>query len=108
MDINDPKYKQESYRLHTFADWSIDHFVDRAELARDGFIYSGQGDRVGCVFCSRNVENWQRGDDPRAEHESNRSCLFILGYEVGNVPIDRPDPRRNTLMDGHQPTLSVS
>lgn len=111
MDINDPQFKQESSRLHTFANFPKGDIVAPRELARDGFVYAGQGDRVGCVYCLRNVQDWQRGQDPRLEHEStNPSCPFVRGYDVGNVPIDRPDPRRTrpTLADGYQAQEPVS
>lgn len=109
MDFDDPRFKQEGYRLHTFPDFPKRNIIAPEKLARDGFIYTGQGDRVGCVYCLRNVQGWQCGQDPRLEHESmNPNCPFVLGYDVGNVPIDRPDPRRNTDMDLHQPRIPVS
>lgn len=110
MDFDDPRFKHESYRLHTFQDFPRSNIVSPVELARDGFLYMGVGDRVGCVYCLRSLNNWQPDADPRVEHESMNphSCPFVLGYDVGNVPIDRRDPRRNTSMDSHRPRIPVS
>ena len=49
-DINDDIYKYESERLKTFGAWPIS-FIRPADLANAGFVYTGRGDCVRCVFC---------------------------------------------------------
>ena len=49
-DINDDIYKYESERLKTFEAWTVS-FIRPADLANAGFVYTGRGDCVRCVFC---------------------------------------------------------
>ena len=49
-DINDEVYKYESERLGTFHGWPLS-FIRPADLANAGFVYTGRGDCVRCVFC---------------------------------------------------------
>ena len=44
-----------------------------------------------CAFCDNCVGDWVEGDDPMTEHSHLFPlCPFVLGYEVGNIPLD-PD-----------------
>ena len=49
-DINDDIYKYESERLKTFDRWPLS-YIRPADLANAGFVYTGRGDCVRCVFC---------------------------------------------------------
>ena len=49
-DVNDDIYKIEAERLKTFETWPIS-FIRPADLANAGFVYTGRGDCVRCVFC---------------------------------------------------------
>ena len=49
-DLDDHIYKIEAERLKTFEAWSIS-FIRPADLANAGFVYTGRGDCVRCVFC---------------------------------------------------------
>merc|ERR1711953_1402356 len=63
-----------------------------ADLANAGFIYAGRGDLVRCVFCGQYVGNWEEEDFPMTEHRALfPECPFILGRDVGNIPISHPD-----------------
>jgi len=47
---------------------------------------------VRCVFCGQYVGNWEQDDFPMTEHRLLfPECPFILGRDVGNVPITHPD-----------------
>ena len=65
-------------RLKTFdVGWCVE-FLRPFQMAQAGFIYSGVGDCVKCLSCSKDLENWQLGDDPLAEHLSHSpQCPFI-------------------------------
>ncbi|XP_040567805.1 death-associated inhibitor of apoptosis 2 [Lepeophtheirus salmonis] len=82
-------FKSETSRFSTFEDWPLS-YIDPSALARSGFIYSGRGDCVRCVFCGEYVGDWDRNDDPEEEHRNLFShCPFVRGLEVGNIPISR-------------------
>ena len=41
-----------------------------------------------CAFCDNCVGDWVEGDDPMTEHSHLFPlCPFVLGYEVGNIPL---------------------
>ena len=41
-----------------------------------------------CAFCDNCVGDWVEGDDPMTEHTHLFPlCPFVLGYEVGNIPL---------------------
>ncbi|KAM9296578.1 baculoviral IAP repeat-containing protein 7 [Gastrophryne carolinensis] len=57
-------------------------------LARAGFFYVGPADRVRCFCCGGVLRSWEPGDHPAGEHRKFfPSCPFVLGREVGNVPL---------------------
>ena len=83
----------EQGRLNTFRYWPHSAAVAPGVLAKAGFYYLGQTDRVRCAFCGGTLKNWQNGDDPFAEHRKHfGQCLFIQGQDVGNVPLPPPPP----------------
>ena len=42
-----------------------------------------------CAFCDNCVGDWVEGDDPMTEHTHLFPlCPFVLGYEVGNIPLN--------------------
>ena len=88
------RMKSERERLATFVNWPV-AFVSSRELAKYGFYYLGEKDKVKCAFCKGIVLGWQEGDLPLTEHQKHfPRCPFIVGYNVGNVAIDE-DPIRN-------------
>ena len=45
-----------------------------------------------CAFCDNCVGDWVEGDDPMTEHRTLfPMCPFVLGYQVGNVPLGSED-----------------
>ncbi|XP_013402166.1 uncharacterized protein LOC106167829, partial [Lingula anatina] len=85
------RMRNESDRLTTFVNWPSGAGVLPRDLARAGFFYVGMGDRVQCAFCEGVLRNWEPGDQPMQEHRRYLStCPFILGLEVGNIPVEEP------------------
>lgn len=81
----------EQDRLATFQTWPQSAAVEPAALAKAGFYYLGQGDRVRCAFCSGTLRNWKHGDDPFEEHKKYfGKCRFVKGEFscVGNIPLN--------------------
>ena len=91
---NENDMKFEKFRLASFCDWPKSDFIKPEVLAKDGFFYMGTGDRVQCAFCKGILRTWEPGDDPEVEHTRHYpECGFVLGNDVGNVPLS-VDPRR--------------
>ncbi|CAG0914368.1 unnamed protein product [Notodromas monacha] len=81
------KLKRESVRLRTFQRWSSP-LVMPEDLARAGFFYFNDSDRVQCVFCLGIIHQWERGDVPMEQHREHfPRCPFVIGLPVGNLPI---------------------
>jgi hypothetical protein len=79
--------KSEQNRLSTFDDFppSFRRNVDPRQLAASGLYYTGQTDRVQCVYCRGYLRNWERGDVADDEHRRHfPNCPFMRGREVGN------------------------
>ncbi|XP_051516453.1 baculoviral IAP repeat-containing protein 7-like [Myxocyprinus asiaticus] len=84
--------RSEEERLKTFKNWSRDAPVSPAELARAGFFYLGCGDTVQCFCCDGILRHWVNGDTPLGEHERYfPTCGFVIGRDVGNVPLGSSD-----------------
>lgn len=83
-----PDLRSEQGRLNTFRCWPYSAAVSPEPLAKAGFYYLGQSDKVRCAFCGATLRSWQHGDDPFTEHKKHYGgCLFIQGHDVGNVPL---------------------
>ncbi|XP_074530220.1 E3 ubiquitin-protein ligase XIAP [Halichoeres trimaculatus] len=65
-------------RLKSFNGSSLANQVPAERLARAGFYFTGQADRVQCFSCQKTVENWCRGDTPVERHkEVSPTCKFL-------------------------------
>uniref|UniRef100_T1JFM1 RING-type domain-containing protein n=1 Tax=Strigamia maritima TaxID=126957 RepID=T1JFM1_STRMM len=82
-------FLSEAERLKTFRGWPS-KVVKPEDLARNGFFYLKDEDKVQCFFCRGVVGQWEDGDNPAIEHRKHfRSCPFICGYNVRNIPLRR-------------------
>ncbi|XP_076078107.1 baculoviral IAP repeat-containing protein 7-like [Mytilus galloprovincialis] len=91
VDAGNLKY--ERHRLETFRTWPMGTPVTAKELAKNGFYYTGTGDRVQCVFCKGILKDWEVGDKPHIEHKNRfPRCPYVLGTNVGNVAMPPPNP----------------
>lgn len=92
--------KAEADRLKTFETWSV-RFMDHRKLAAAGFIYTGRGDTVKCVFCAVEIGRWEQGDDPLRDHQRwSPICPFIRRIPVDNIPLDPDNPLIVPLLTG--------
>ncbi|XDV37912.1 hypothetical protein PO909_007436 [Leuciscus waleckii] len=79
--------RREQERLDTFQNWTL-ATVTPAELAKSGFYYVGQGDRVACFSCGGQLSNWEPGDRAVSEHQRHYpNCRFVRGDCADNVPL---------------------
>ncbi|XDV26314.1 hypothetical protein PO909_030062 [Leuciscus waleckii] len=83
--------RREQERLDTFQNWTPAP-VSPAELAKSGFYYLGQGDRVACFSCGGQLSNWEPGDRAVSEHQRHYpNCCFVRGDRADNVPLSDGD-----------------
>ncbi|XP_076821513.1 E3 ubiquitin-protein ligase XIAP-like isoform X1 [Clavelina lepadiformis] len=67
---------------------------DARLMARAGFFFLGNLDRVQCFSCGGVLRNWRGDDDPRSEHLTHFSnCKMAKGQETKNVPDNTPLPQ---------------
>ncbi|KAI4877908.1 hypothetical protein NFI96_017404 [Prochilodus magdalenae] len=84
---HNPSMRREQDRLDTFQNWTVTTIAP-AELAKAGFYYLGQGDRVACFSCGGQLSNWEPGDRAVSEHQRHYpNCRFVRGDRADNVSI---------------------
>ncbi|NXT41721.1 XIAP ligase, partial [Pelecanoides urinatrix] len=75
---HDQEWAQELYRLGTFVAFPLGCPVSASALARAGFVYTGEGDKVKCFSCHTTVEGWAPGDSAVERHKKvSPNCRFI-------------------------------
>lgn len=83
-------YIFERTRFASYAGWPSTSPVRPSELARAGFFYTGNEDRVQCAFCLNILMRWETGDNPIEEHRKHiPDCDFMQDCDVGNVPMSK-------------------
>jgi len=91
------KLKREVVRFRTFQNWSSTAIQPNL-LAKAGFFYFNDRDKVQCAFCLGIIGQWEPTDDPFVEHRRHfPRCPFVLGLPVGNVPIDTVTGRERSI-----------
>ncbi|XP_014770937.1 E3 ubiquitin-protein ligase XIAP isoform X2 [Octopus bimaculoides] len=73
--------------LKTFqtAHFPKSHIISPIELAKNGFEYTGIGDRVRCVYCQGMLDDWQLGDSVEKEHRRHFPyCPFVQERDMND------------------------
>jgi len=110
--------RRESERLRSYEHWptgpNAPRTVDIHDLARSGFFYLGNLDRVQCFSCGGVLRNWNFGDNVMNEHRRHfPQCKMTSDTERSNVPLEPssveppppvvfqepPDPSHTELTD---------
>ncbi|NWI59636.1 XIAP ligase, partial [Calyptomena viridis] len=74
----DQEWAQEHCRLGTFVEFPLGCPVSALALARAGFVYTGEGDKVKCFSCQTTMEGWAPGDSAVDRHKQlSPNCKFI-------------------------------
>ena len=76
--INVENYCLEEERLKSFVGWPLNESVHPEQLARVGFVYTGEGSLVQCFQCGVGYRNWLKGDIPLSVHQRCNSCCAFL------------------------------
>ncbi|KAL3881346.1 hypothetical protein ACJMK2_027798 [Sinanodonta woodiana] len=86
------EFRSERKRLETFHNWPVNAAVSARDLAKNGFLYTGIGDRAQCAFCHNVISGWTPQDNVATEHRKlSPDCAFALGvHNMGNIPIEEP------------------
>ena len=78
LPITPANYQSEAERIKSFAGWPLNEAVHPEQLARVGFVYTGDGALVQCFQCGVKYRHWCKGDDPLSVHRKcNPRCPFL-------------------------------
>ena len=98
----------EKFRIESFYNWPAP-YVSVPLLAKNGFYYSGKGDRVRCNFCKVEIHDWCSDDTPRNEHQKfSPNCPFNNNQSTDNIVIiaektnSQPTIRKETFDWKHE------
>ncbi|XP_062601932.1 baculoviral IAP repeat-containing protein 3-like isoform X1 [Saccostrea cucullata] len=79
----------ELIRLRSFHNFPSSNSVSTLKLARQGFYYSGESDKVICFACGFQKSNWRKGDDVHAIHRTaSPACPLLNSCSTSNVQIN--------------------
>jgi len=71
-------YGSEEERLKSFIGWLLEQVIHPEQLARVGYVYTGEGSLVQCFQCGVRYCNWLKGDNPLSIHQRcNPRCAFL-------------------------------
>lgn len=85
--ITPQNYQYEAERRRTFLGWSSNR-VSPEKLARAGFVYTKEGDKVKCFKCGVTRSSWQQDDIPFNVHQQlNPCCPFLQTFVCKRKPL---------------------
>lgn len=97
----DQELARECSRLQTYTTFPSYCPVSALTLARAGFFYTGEGDKVRCFSCHATVEGWQRGDSAAGRHKTvSPNCAFINGMNCWRNSAHTALPNSHQLSEG--------
>ena len=75
---------REEWRRQTYGvNWQ--YVLDPDDASKYGFISMGFMDRVQCVYCKLEIQNWKKGDLAAIKHlQLNPFCPFMMGFDMCN------------------------
>ncbi|XP_014816035.1 PREDICTED: baculoviral IAP repeat-containing protein 1 isoform X2 [Calidris pugnax] len=82
-------FEDEGVRLDSFKTWPAEACVEATALAKAGFFYTGEGDKVQCFNCGGCLHKWKEGEDPVEGHAKwfpDSNCLEVLGKSLEEQP----------------------
>ena len=85
LPITPVNYQSEAERIKSFVGWSLNEAVHPEQLARVGFVYTGDGALVQCFQCGVKYRHWYKGDVPLSVHQKcNPRCSFLQTLAIVN------------------------
>ena len=81
LPITPENYQSEEKRIKSFVGWPLNEVVHPEQLARVGFVYTGEGALVQCFQCGVKYRHWYKGDVPLNVHQKcNPRCSFLQTF----------------------------
>ena len=81
LPITPDNYQSEEERIKSFVGWPLNEAVHPEQLARVGFVYTGEGALVQCFQCGVKYRHWYKGDVPLNVHQKcNPRCPFLQTF----------------------------
>ena len=78
LPITPENYESAAERIKSFVGWPLNEAVHPEQLARVGFVYTGEGALVQCFQCGVKYRHWYKGDVPLNVHQKcNPHCPFL-------------------------------
>ncbi len=85
--VRDLDVSKELDRRKSFRGYTSEHVVHAHDLAKSGFFFLGNSDRVQCFSCGGVLRNWKPGDDVKREHARHfPTCRMVQNREFRNTP----------------------
>jgi len=85
--ITPENYQSETERIKSFVGWPLNRAVHPEQLARVGFVYTGEGALVQCFQCGAKYRHWYEGDIPLNVHQKcNPCCPFLQTFTCKRKP----------------------
>ena len=103
LSITPENYQSEAERIKSFVGWPLNEAVHPEQLARVGFVYTGEGALVQCFQCGVKYRHWYKGDVPLNIHQKcNPRCPFLqsLGSKSKSL-LEEQRPTRSYIHDEH-------
>jgi len=89
---NCPKYECEAERILSFVGWPLEQVIHPEQLARVGFVYTGEGSLVQCFQCGVSYRNWLKGDIALSVHQRCNPHCNSLSCTRKPSPLQRAHP----------------
>lgn len=78
IETDNADWSAMNTRLSSFQAFPHSEQVPAERLARAGFYFTGESDRVCCFSCKHTIDNWRQGDSPVERHQSvSPACMFL-------------------------------
>ena len=96
LPIIPENYQSKAERIKSFIGWPLNEAVHPEQLARVGFVYTGEGALVQCFQCGVKYRHWYKGVVPLNVHQKcNPHCPFLktLTSKIKSSPPEQPPTR---------------
>lgn len=96
-------------RLSSFQAFPHSEQVPAERLARAGFYFTGESDRVRCFSCQHTIEDWRQGDSPVERHQSvSPACTFLKCVHYRGLAGGSPSTSPGSIYDEETEAMEFS
>ena len=93
LPITPKNCQDEAERIKSFIGWPLNEAVHPEQLARVGFVYTGEGALVQCFQCGVKHRHWYKGDVPLNVHQKCNPCCPFLQTLTSKTKSSPPEQR---------------